>query len=212
MLDDDLLMRHGDGAFRKRHRRNHGQELRCQADCQRNRKQQRLKRIAVACDADDNQKENEKENRSRQELAEISQAFIEGSLFRSCREASRNIAKGGSGARRDDLGGCRSANDGCAQKDHVARIRFGRGGLSGRFLFGGERFARQRCLLDIEITGNQEARVCGNQISGGKPDDVSRHHLTPPNFLPLPAAQDGCRRGNPIAQLFDGPLRTIGLA
>ena len=142
MLDDDLLTRHGDGAFGKRHRRNHGQELGCQANCQRNRKQQRLKRIAMAYNADDNQEENEEEDRSRKELAEISQALIEGGLFRACGEASRNIAKGGPRARRDDLGGCRSAHDGGAQKDHVARIRFGRGGLSGRFFFGGERFAR----------------------------------------------------------------------
>ena len=66
-------------------------------------------------------------------------------------------------------------------------------------------------MLDIEIARNQEARVGGNQISGGKPDDVSRHHVTPANFFPLPAAQDGCRRGNLIAQLFDGALRTIRL-
>ena len=58
----------------------------------------------------------------------------------------------------DDLGGCRSANDRCAQKDHVARIRFGRGGLRGRFFFGGHRFARERGLQDIEITRNQETR------------------------------------------------------
>ena len=75
MLDDDLLTGHGDGAFGERHRRDHGQELGCQANGQRNRKQQRLKRIAVACNADDNQKENEKKNRSREELAEIPQAF-----------------------------------------------------------------------------------------------------------------------------------------
>src|SRR5208337_3977132 len=87
MLDDDLYVGHGDGAFGKRHRRNHGQELRCQANCQRNREHQRLKRIAVACNADDNQEENEKEDRSRQELAEISQAPIEGRLFRPCGEA-----------------------------------------------------------------------------------------------------------------------------
>jgi len=142
MLDDDLLMGHSDGAFRKRHRRNHEQELRCQANCQCNCKQQRLKRIAVARNANDNEEENEEDDRPRQELAEVFQAPIEGRLFGTGREASRNIAKGRPSARRDDLGGCRSANDGCAEEDHVGRIRFGRGGLPGRFLFGGERFAR----------------------------------------------------------------------
>ncbi len=142
----------------------------------------------MSCDAGNNQEKNEKEDRSREKSAKISQSLIEGGLFGSCCEANRNTAKGRSSPRLDDLRRCRSANDGCAQKDHVARIRFGRGGFSGRFLFGGERFARERRLLDIEITGNQEARVCGNQISGGEPDDVSRHHITPPNFFPLPAA------------------------
>src|SRR5208337_5068120 len=78
MLDDDLLPGHSDGAFRKRHRRNHGQELGCQANRQRHRKHQRLQRIAVTYDADDKQEENEEEDRSRNELAEISQALIEG--------------------------------------------------------------------------------------------------------------------------------------
>ena len=32
VLDDDLLTRHGYGAFRKRHRGYHGHELGCQAD------------------------------------------------------------------------------------------------------------------------------------------------------------------------------------
>ena len=72
----------------------------------------------------------------------LSQAEIEGCRFRTCAEASRNIAKGGLSARRNDLRRCRSANDGCAEEDHVGRIRFGRGGLCGRLLFGGERFAR----------------------------------------------------------------------
>ena len=130
MLDDDLLAGHGDGALGKRHRRNHGQELGRQANRQRNGKHQRLKRIAVARNADDNQEENEEEDRSREELAEIPQALIEGCLFRACGEASRNIAKGGPCACRDDLRGCRSAHDGCAEEDHVGRIRFGRGGLS----------------------------------------------------------------------------------
>src|SRR5271157_5811438 len=117
MLDDDLLTRHGDSAFRKGHRGNHGQEFRRQTNGQRDREEQRLKDITVACDADDHQEENEKENRARQEMTEISQALIEGGLFRTCREASRNIAKG------------------------VARIRSGGDGPARGFLFGGKRFA-----------------------------------------------------------------------
>ena len=99
MLDDDLLMRHGNGAFGKRHGRNHWQELGCQADRQPNRKEQRLKHIAVAHDADHDQEENQKKNRSREELAEFSQALIEGSLFGSCCETSCDIAKGRSSPR-----------------------------------------------------------------------------------------------------------------
>ena len=95
----------------------------------------------MACNADDNQEENQKENRSRKKLAKAPQAEIEGCRFRTCAEASRNIAKGSLSARRYDLcRGC-SANDGCAEKDHVARIRFGRGRFSGRFFVGGKRFA-----------------------------------------------------------------------
>ena len=165
----------------------------------------------MARDADDEQEDHENEDRLRDELAEISQAAVERRLLRGCGEAGRDIAKGRSGARRDDLRSGRSADDRCAEKDHVARIRFGRSGLCGRFLFGRERLARERRLLHVEIARNQEAPVRGNQIAGRKPDDVSRHHVAPPNFLPLPAAEDGGRRGHLIAQLVDGPLRTISL-
>ena len=72
--------------------------------------------IAVAHDADDNQEENEKKNRSREELAEISQAVIEGRLFGSRREASYDIAKGRPSARLDDLRRCCSTHDGCAHE------------------------------------------------------------------------------------------------
>src|SRR5208282_6521725 len=113
---------------------------------QSNGKHERLQNIAVARHADDHQEENEEENRSREEMTEISQTLVEGSLFRPCCEASDNVAKGRPRTRLDDFRRCRSADDGCALKDHVARVCFGRGGLCGGFLFGWERFARERCL------------------------------------------------------------------
>ena len=78
----------------------HRQEFRRQADRQRNCKQQRLKRIAVAHDAHDNQKQHEEENRSREELAEFSHATIESGLFRPGRETGRDVAEGCSSAGR----------------------------------------------------------------------------------------------------------------
>jgi hypothetical protein len=105
-----------------------------------------LKRVAVARDADDEQEEDQEENGARQQLAEIAQALIEGGLLRTGAEAGRNIAKGGPAASRHDLCGCGSADDRCAQEDHVGRIRFGRSGLRSRLLLGGERLARQRRL------------------------------------------------------------------
>jgi len=97
--------------------------------------------VAVACNADDNQEENQKENRSRKKLAKAPQAEIEGCRFRTCAEASRNIAKALLAPVATISAVAVSANDGCAEKDHVARIRFGRGRFSGRFFVGGKRFA-----------------------------------------------------------------------
>ncbi len=84
MLDDDLFARHGDGALGERHRGDHGQEFRGQADGQRNCKQQGLKRIAMADNANGDQKEHKEKDRSREQAADTPQATVEGCLFRPC--------------------------------------------------------------------------------------------------------------------------------
>ena len=161
----------------------------------------------MAKNAGDNQEDNQEEDGARNELAEISQALIEGGLFRMCGEASCIYRQRPSERRspRPLRWPFRSPTE-VPRKTMLRASALVEAGSPVASFSHGSDSPVSAALLDIEVARNQESRVGGNQIPCRKPDDVSRHNVAPLYFLPLSAAEDGGCGGNLIAQSFRWPV------
>ena len=71
----------------------------------------------------------------------------------------------------------------------VDRQRAAAGDLLGR-----QRLAGERRLLHVEVGGIDQARVGGDQVAGGEPDDVADDDLAARNLDPGAVAAHGRRR------------------
>ena len=59
---------------------------------------------------------------------------------------------------------------------------FLRDGTQGVVIFDRQGLAGERCLADEKITRFNEADIGGDHVTGGKPDDIARHHLRHRHF------------------------------
>ena len=80
-----------------------------------------------------------------------------------------------------------------------------------RVLLGRHRLARERGLLDVEVSRLEEAGIGRNAIPRREPDDVTGDQVAPSNLPPGSIAEDGRRRGHGVAQSLGDALRAIGL-
>ena len=128
-------------------------------------------------------------------------------------QARGDVAERGRRPRRDDQRRRRPAHDRRAEEDDVAGVRrLTRSDLEvARVLLGRHRLARERGLLDVEVSGLEEARVGRHAIPGRQPDDVAGDQVAPADLAPGSIAEGGRRRRHGVAQSLRDAMGAVGL-
>lgn len=111
----------------------------------------------MQCNAHDDNEEHQEKDHARDQERELADAALKFVLRRPQCEAPRNLAECSLFTGSQHLGRRSAASDGSSKKDQARRIwiclRFHL--RRHRLFLHGHGFARERCLLDIKITGLQ---------------------------------------------------------
>jgi len=158
---------------------------------------------------DHDQENDQKKDGAGEQQTEILQTPVERSLLGTRGEPAGDVAESGLGAGGHHQGARGSADDGGTQENHILRVGLGGDFPAKRLFFDWQRLARQHGLLNIEIAGFQEARICRDQVSGRQPYNIAGDNIGAPGFLPLPVAQHGRGGCDLLPQLFDRALRLV---
>ncbi len=207
VLDDDVLRRHASRALSQRHRRDHRQKLRREPDGQGHGEEEGLERGAVHRQACREQNEHQNEDRARDEQPELAKPTFELGLRRTRGQARDHVAELGAragGGHARDRG---PADDGGTQPGDPAAIAI----RCARVFLGGQRLARQRRLLQVQVARLEQPGVGGHEIAGRQADDVARDDDGTRQLLPHAISHDGRRGRHGAAQLLRCPLRVPGL-
>jgi hypothetical protein len=105
----------------------------------------------------------------------------------------RNIAKGCRWSCRHDERLRRAADHRGAEKHHIACLS----GLwrcsreIARVFLGWHGFPGQGRLLDMQVTGGQQAGIGRHAVASRQPDDIPWDQVAPRDVAPVPLAADG---------------------
>lgn len=157
---------------------NRGQQLRAQPDRQRDSKQQRVDRWALAKHADHEHDQHHHEHCARQQVAKAPNPPIELGLGRPKREVMGDRTELGCRSRRDDEASGRTASHVRAHEEAVGpRGEVRRGGDDAGCLLDGKAFVGQDRLIDEEACRLEDHRVGRYEAAGAEHHDVSRHDV-----------------------------------
>lgn len=119
MFDDDLLFGHTLRSLSECDRRNHGEELRGEANGKRDREKHCLEGWMMVQDADQEDEEDQEEHRLRNQQAETLKTSIKLGLWWAAGQTCGDFAKGRLASRRGNQGGSSSTDHGGAEKDTI---------------------------------------------------------------------------------------------
>ena len=207
VLDDHLLARHPHGPLRERDGGDHRQELGRQTDRKRDREQDGLERVATEGDVDHEDEQHQEDHRLEDQHPELAHPAIELGLV------------GARGESRDDVTECRrvadrehdrsrgAADHRRAEEQQLRCVGAGRRDRAGtRGLLGGQRLARQRGLLDMEICRLDQPDVGRYEVARRQPHDITDDELASSQLDPFAIAPDRRRRGDLRLELLDRAL------
>ena len=168
VLDDGLLFAHGDRAFGKAGRHDHGEHLRGQTNGNGDAEQECFQPVAFRNAIDEEHQRNHDQHEADQHPGDGIDALGEAGLYRFSGNGGRHGAKQGVIADADRNSGCAAGNHIAAHEGNVCVIGyavFGRADI--RRFFNGLAFSSQTCLTDKQIFCIQNADIGGNHIPGG---------------------------------------------
>ena len=206
MADDHLSPGHVHRAVDQGDRRDHGQELRREADGQRDREEQRLEGRMSEDDPGQDDEQDEQDDGPHDEQRELPRAALELRLGRARGQTRRDVAECGLRAGGDDDRGGRSAHDRRPEENAMPRVVR----VSGRLL-GWQRLAGERGLLHVEVAGLEEPGVGRHAVAGGEPHDVARHDGPARDVSPATIPQDARHRRHRVAEALGRAVRACGL-
>jgi hypothetical protein len=205
MADDHLSPGHVHRAVDQGDRRDHGQELRREADGQRDREEQRLEGRMSEDDPGQDDEQDEQDDGPHDEQRELPRAALELRLGRARGQTRRDVAECGLRAGGDDDRGGRSAHDRRPEENAMPRVVR----VSGRLL-GWQRLAGERGLLHVEVAGLEEPGVGRHAVAGGEPHDVARHDGPARDVSPATIPQDARHRRHRVAEALGRAVRACG--
>jgi hypothetical protein len=168
--------------------------------------------VAVEDDTDDQEEQDQEDNGLHDQEPKLPGSTGKLGLRWACGQARGNIPEGGvSPDRLDDR--CASATHYRGAKEYPAGAP-GAGrrlGCLARLLFDRQRLAGECGLLNMQVSCLQQARIRGDQIPGGQPDDISGHQFPPRDLDPDPIPEDHRRGGHALSKPLHRPLGSMGL-
>ena len=166
-FDDDLLLRHGHGAFGEVHGHDHGKHFGRQSDRNRHREEEGFEPLAFGEAVDQKNGRNHDQNEAYHQPGEAVDALVEACKYARSGEGAGKLAKICSGAGMYDHARRISAHDARPHEaqvlafERIGRFTFGRFGT----LFDGERLAGKRCLVQKQIFLVQQQQVAWNHVA-----------------------------------------------
>jgi hypothetical protein len=175
MLDDHLLLCHACCPLSEGHRGDHGQELRREANSERNGEEDGLEERVVKGDTGQKDEENLEEDGLQNQETEAPDASFELGFWGPVCQALHDIPKGriATGGR-DERSGT-SADDGGAETHAIGSFSqvLRRGVLLTCSLFNRHGLTCQRGLLHIHIDSLQQVRISRDEVASREANDIA---------------------------------------
>ena len=212
MAHDDASRCHPARACRQRHADDRRQQLRRQADGQRDGEQHRLDPGTPQPLVDDEHEQHHHHHHANEQHAELLNAAREFGLGRRAAQSLRHGPEGGALAGVHDEHGGRAA---AHRRPQVDRIRSTSERRAGRqnpgLLFRRERLAGEAGFGHQEVAALEHEPVGRDQVAGRQHDDVAGHQFSSRNDTRCLVAQGVHRQRESLAQLGDRFRGTVFL-
>ena len=211
LLDDDLPPRHPHRAARQRHRDDHGQQLGREPHRERHREEERLEQVAPKQRIDEKGEEHEEDHDLEDEEAEAAGAALELGLGRAPHEGGGHATELRRQARPHDEGSAEAAHhrgsaehgvDGAAKILRAQPVRL-------RVLLAGQRFTRERRLVDEEVFRRQQSGIGGHEVPGLELHHIARHDLPDRPLTGGTVAEHDRRLSDLLAEAVRGLLGAV---